>query len=527
MPQVRRTGRRKSAFGGNAASAHDKPCGCRAAVYCGDARRFPAIDPQGKTARIGSGNQALLMENARASCRRRFATSAACPRLLTGPVDRPRFWACVLCVILMLTSGMLRAGDASSDPWAPFERPWFDTLGLAQGLPHSITTAIAQDSRGIVWVGTMGGLVRYDGYRVQVFQNASAECSRVAGRLRASPAGVARRRIADRHQCRRTGPLRPVQQSLPCLSDRHEWDLGPEDLRVERRSSRRCLDRHRCRSGPPRSRHQQDPARRYRQGVVGNAISACCRIEPATSGWATITGLLVRRRDSNRFEHIAAADPAAGKILHDQIWSICEDRENRLWVGSVQSGAAWRGQQGNWRAVPALEGSRPAAELPTVRAILETSGGTMWMATDGRGIVEYVPGQARSRWISHDPAVPSSLPGDSVRALLQDRSLNLWAATDLGVARTDPVAGEAFSLLPSPLEMRALANTNVNGVFVDTRGRIWLGESGGHIDLIDLATGDMRHFQLSAGTVAWRDPGVCRNRRIHLGRQPGALPHRS
>lgn len=35
-------------------------------------------------------------------------------------------------------------------------------------------------------------------------------------------------------------------------------------------------------------------------------------------------------------------------------------------------------------------------------------------------------------------------------------------------------------------------------MFVDTRGRIWLGESGGHIDLIDLDAGSMRHFKLPA-----------------------------
>ncbi|MES1153446.1 MAG: hypothetical protein ABUL45_00785, partial [Rhodanobacter sp.] len=37
------------------------------------------------------------------------------------------------------------ASAGSGDPWAPFDAPWFDQVGISDGLPHSITTAIAQD----------------------------------------------------------------------------------------------------------------------------------------------------------------------------------------------------------------------------------------------------------------------------------------------------------------------------------------------------------------------------------------------
>src|SRR3546814_10664761 len=70
----------------------------------------------------------------------------------------------------------------------------------------------------------------------------------------------------------------------------------------------------------------------------------------------------------------------------------------------------------------------------------------------------------------------------------------IWAATDLGIARNDPRARTAFALLPSPLEQNALSDTNVHSVFVDTRGRIWLGLGAGHIDVIDLTAGRMHHL---------------------------------
>src|SRR5579859_1366825 len=70
----------------------------------------------------------------------------------------------LLCLLWLLCATV-----HAEDPWAPFDAPWFDRLSTTDGLPHSITTAIAQDHRGLVWIGSMGGLVRYDGYRMQVF----------------------------------------------------------------------------------------------------------------------------------------------------------------------------------------------------------------------------------------------------------------------------------------------------------------------------------------------------------------------
>ena len=69
-------------------------------------------------------------------------------------------------LLLFFLCGSVSAG---SDPWAPFDAPWFDQAGTVEGLPQSIITSLAQDRSGLVWVGTMVGLARYDGYRAQVF----------------------------------------------------------------------------------------------------------------------------------------------------------------------------------------------------------------------------------------------------------------------------------------------------------------------------------------------------------------------
>jgi len=45
----------------------------------------------------------------------------------------------------------------------------FDHITVEDGLPESMIRSITQDSKGYLWMGTQGGLCRYDGYKVTVF----------------------------------------------------------------------------------------------------------------------------------------------------------------------------------------------------------------------------------------------------------------------------------------------------------------------------------------------------------------------
>ncbi len=48
----------------------------------------------------------------------------------------------------------------------------FRHLTINEGLAHTDATCFAQDSIGFMWIGTYGGLQRYDGNRLKLFRNA-------------------------------------------------------------------------------------------------------------------------------------------------------------------------------------------------------------------------------------------------------------------------------------------------------------------------------------------------------------------
>ncbi len=406
----------------------------------------------------------------------------------------------LLGLFLLLLFHVGTASAATHDPWAPFDAPWFDKVSNAEGLPPAIVTAVAQDRHGLLWIGTMVGLGRFDGYRTQMFDirgkrgkglpDAYVRCllalpdggvligTNAGGLVRFDPA-------TNTFHTYPAGADGTSDPKIFALADDHAggvWIATDQGLdHLDLRSNAISHVATGSETAPRDFTVMQDRAGNL---WLGNN-----------------NGLFVRRAGSDRFVRPSYPSGTVAAVLENQIWAIYEDSAGRLWAGSGQAGAAYRDTDGQWHPIPGFSGYPEGAQHATVRDLQEYVPGTMWIATDGNGVLAYSPGDAQTRKIDHDPARESSLPGDSVRYILRDRTGNVWVATDLGLARTYPGARSAFAVLPSPLEQNTLSDTNVRGIYVDSRGLIWIGLSSGRIDLIDLKAGQIHHLRLDGSQI--------------------------
>src|SRR5688572_28881117 len=57
----------------------------------------------------------------------------------------------------------------------------FRRIAIPDDVPAHLCTAIAQDRAGLLWFGTQGGLVRYDGYELRVYRSNPADPTTLAG----------------------------------------------------------------------------------------------------------------------------------------------------------------------------------------------------------------------------------------------------------------------------------------------------------------------------------------------------------
>src|SRR6218665_697749 len=83
-------------------------------------------------------------------------------------------WFSVCCLILASVTGWVRTGMAQSNDYQ------FSRYNAEKGLSHNQVNCFFKDSRGFVWVGTAGGLNRFDGYSFRIFKHDPADSTSIS-----------------------------------------------------------------------------------------------------------------------------------------------------------------------------------------------------------------------------------------------------------------------------------------------------------------------------------------------------------
>jgi ligand-binding sensor domain-containing protein/signal transduction histidine kinase len=186
------------------------------------------------------------------------------------------------------------------------------------------------------------------------------------------------------------------------------------------------------------------------------------------------------------------ADPAS--IGADRLLSLLEDREGRIWVGTVDDGVDVFDP-----ATGVFSHHRPDRDDPNsisdtgVECIYEDRSGVFWLGTLTGGLNRLdAPGEPFVRYAQD--AGGAGLSNNHVTCVLEDGAGNLWIGTAGGLNRLDP-GRTGFT---SYFEADGLPNDYIYGLLEDDDGRIWMGTNQG-LARLDPATETFRRFTVRDG----------------------------
>lgn len=380
---------------------------------------------------------------------------------------------------------------ATPDIWGDFPVLSFDDLTKVDGLPHDTISALAQDSEGLIWIGTLSGLARFDGYRLRVWEGDPD----AAGAL---PDAYIRALLPLASGAMLVGTGTGGLVRYDPVADRFNRVTSPDEFGTRVYALAASHDNR----GDAAWVATEDGLARFTAAdgdlrtvplllADGRSIDGpLFAVFEDVGGDLWIggaAGLLVRRIGDKHFTRITFTGPAAA-VFNSPIWAIHRDSAGRLWVGSQDSGIAYiASQDGQAYAVPGLTGPEGAAGRRTIRDVAEVPGRGIWFGTDGAGLVTVDPANFRIRTIRHDPVLPGSLNGDRLRSILTDKTGNVWLGTHHGLERFDPYADRIRTVPATPLSPLALSNPEIFSTLVDGQGRVWVGLANGDIDVLDLS----------------------------------------
>jgi diguanylate cyclase (GGDEF)-like protein len=374
--------------------------------------------------------------------------------------------------------GAAHAADGAALRWEGLAETVFQNYGRAQGLPHPVPTALAQDRDGFLWIGTQGGLSRWDGYRFHSYRADPARADSLPddwietlfmdakGRLwvGGGAGGLAR---YDKEQDRFIPlPLKPGSERthIGALADDGAGGLwiGSDD-----------------------GLHHLDGAGNLRLmgwsgGLPGGTVRTLLRDGQGRLWVGTSQGLAWRAAGDAGFTPVPLADGAAG------VTALLADDAGRLWVGTRRRGLFMLDKPGD-ALVPVV--ADPAPPTGSISALVMAGPDEIWVGLRGGGIWAVDTRSLRIKPIRHDRTLPNSLAHDDVWALLRDDAGSLWAGTTGGLSYHPHDPGLISTIFGASQRPNGLTGADIMAVLPTRDGRFWLGYPAGGADLVDPETG--------------------------------------
>jgi len=385
-------------------------------------------------------------------------------------------------LLLAIVPGLVWSPLSLAERWFQLADTVLQNYGTDQGLPNRTVQAISEDAQGFLWVGTQGGLARWDGYRFRHYRSdpddATSLPDSVITRLQrdargrlwigTSGAGLALYQPA-RDQFRIWGE----GSGLSDVYVRALADDGQGGLWIGTQGGLDHLD-------PDSGRIRHTPLPEL-AGAIDRDKAAVLALLRDRRGrlWAGVYGGLLRRDEtSGQFSAVPLELPP-GKPYRD-VFALSEDAAGRLWIGT---------DQGVWVLEPGASVARAVAGAGTdwINTLMPVGEHEIWMSSEGQGIIVIDPDSGQVRRIRKNPSRPSSLPSDSTRSLYRDRSGLVWIGSSEGLSRYSGHLASISSLFGGHEPGQGLSAQDALSVETAADGRLWVGLLPGGVDILDPA----------------------------------------
>lgn len=387
-----------------------------------------------------------------------------------------------------------------------FADPIFETVGDSESIPLGVVTALAQDVKGFIWIGTQRGLLRHDGYRFRKFTHDAGDAGSLAddyvqclwagldGRLWVGMANnglsvfdPGSERFENSNPQQKDGPGGGRVWALVGDATGGAW-IGTDQGLSYRAADGKTFVRYRHDKADPGSL-ADDHVRSLlldRQGVL----------------WVgTGDGLQRFDRAGKRFVRVASDPTDPGSLAGQKVMALFEAADGKIWLGTRAQGAAWLTPGARQlHRVAGDSGQANGLGRDWIKSISQPRPDQIWIGTVGSGIHVVATDGHALQHLQHDPAIPTSLALDNIGALLTDHSGLLWAGTwGGGLQRHNPHSLAVRVVRHGAARPRGLSEASVKSVLELTDGRILAGTAGNGIDIFERQHGLVGGYRAEVG----------------------------
>ena len=413
----------------------------------------------------------------------------------------------------------------------------FNQFTDADGLSQSTIFSMIQDEQGYLWLGTIDGLNRYDGYEFRVYTNDPNDIASISdnfisaifedsdgyiwvgtvngyfNRFNRKSEIFKRFYVNDYFAVTKSPdinfyeyPLAFSRNQINTITSINEDEEGYLWIGTWGNGIIRF------------DRKNENAVHIYKNNSVSSTLSSNRILDILTDSdgeiWIATFGGGLNKLDKEKFDNKKIEDYSSFEFFHyttknksqfplgdDKTITLFEDKNKNLWVGTFHEGV---------NKLTATEKKLPPDQANfkiyvkansnisnnTVMAIQEGMDGYLWIGTFGGGIDRFEVEHENFINFTEISSPPNTFPDVEILSLFVDRSGILWAGSHLGegVTKIQKVKLK-FDIINSKSNGNLKLNDDVVwSLFKDKTGNLWVGTYRGGINVLNFSTNQRRIF---------------------------------
>ena len=316
----------------------------------------------------------------------------------------------------------------------------FRQVSLNQGLSQSTVNSIVQDKNGFIWLGTEGGLNRYDGNNVKVFRPSIKDTATL------SNSWITALEIDD---------------------DGFIWvgTLGGGVNRFDPVTEKVI-------------RYRFNPADSL--GLPSDEIWDISKGKDGKIWVATNGGVAVYEPKNKKFRHFQFPDYKNFMLTFQESHVVHEDSDGGIWVGFAQLGLVYYNIKDGTIQSKLSNGVEITAEASVYR-LYEDSSRRIWVSTTRSGVFVFENGS-----ISRNLTKKEGLASQIVTGIDEDTKGNIWLSMNGGFAKIQPPEYLVENYTSKSENIKGLSVDFFYTIYVDKSDNLWLGSSAEGVMVADL-----------------------------------------
>ncbi len=324
----------------------------------------------------------------------------------------------------------------------------FEQISMDKGLSNNRVYSIIQDHHGFLWIGTLDGLNRYDGYEFKVFKSE-----------------------LDNEQSLSNNRVVMLKED----SRGYIWVVGKS-------------------TGINRFDPKTNTFKRYNRSKESDTINPenqIHRIYEVDENFYIVSDnftyqynyqeeLFVKVEPiSEKPGRIATYDiiPILENHFNKQVDILCSylDKQGNTWLGITDIGLVRINSDESITHFKDIGG-----EKNSVNSILEDNSGIIWIGTWTEGLYKYTPSSEKFSHYQQFKDENSLIDKISVRSITKDSENNIWIGTaSNGVIKFNTFNKAFKHYQHNPEDTNTLPHNKIRSLYADSKGNVWIGSYRG------------------------------------------------